>query len=66
MYFYLLINIKRLYHYYYYYYLCTCHWLAPGVDPCVPTGGICRGIQGDGLDSLPLGRGVDGVVLSMK
>ena len=35
--------------------LCTRHRLAPGVGPG-PTRGICRGIQRDGLDSLPMGR----------
>ena len=37
--------------------LCTCHRFAPGVDPRDrTTRGICRGIQWDRLDSLPLGR----------
>ena len=36
--------------------LCTCHRLPPGVGPRANQGNM-SGIQVDGLDSLPLGRG---------
>ena len=36
--------------------LCTCYRLPPGVGPRANQGNM-SGIQVDGLDSLPLGRG---------
>ena len=48
--------------------LCTCHRFAPRVDPRDRTSrGICRGIQGDRLDSLPLGEEkIHDIVLCLK